>query len=56
MKEPKTIPGYFTIIRMIERVGVSNLKGFDQLSENKKRALGLLAAGISNDLKDWYRS
>jgi hypothetical protein len=48
MEKPKTIKGYITMMRKIETFTVSDLKGFDKLSQETKDNLGELLGSISN--------
>ena len=52
MKEPKTIKGYISMIKFIEKIVISNKIGFDELSEIEQYALIELSAEISNRIKD----
>ena len=52
MKEPKTIKGYISMIKFIEKIVISNKIGFDELSEIEQYILIELSAEISNRIKD----
>lgn len=52
MKEPKTIKGYISIIRWIEKITITDKSGFDKLSKNQQDALLELSAAISNRIED----
>jgi len=52
MKKPTTIRGYISLMRKIEKFTVSDLKGFDKLSEKTKDDLGYLLGSISNIVND----
>lgn len=52
MKEPKTIKGYISMIKFIEKIVISDKIGFDELSETEQYALIELSAEISNRIKD----
>lgn len=52
MNEPKTIKGYISLIKFIEKVTVSDKKGFDNLPQNQQDALIELSAAISNRIDD----
>ena len=52
MKEPKTIKGYISMIKFIEKIVISDKIGFDELSEIEKYILIELSAEISNRIKD----
>ena len=39
MKEPKTIKGYISMIKFIEKIVISDKIGFDKLSEIEKYIL-----------------
>ena len=52
MKEPKTIKGYISMIKFIEKIVISDKTGFDELSEIEKYILIELSAEISNRIKD----
>ena len=52
MTEPKTIKGYISIIKWIEKIIISDKIGFDELSEIEQYILIELSAEISNRIKD----
>ena len=52
MKEPKTIKGYISMIKFIEKIVISDKIGFDELREIEKYILIELSAEISNRIKD----
>lgn len=52
MKEPKTIKGYISMIKFIEKIVISDKIGFDELSETEQYTLIELSAEISNRIKD----
>ena len=52
MKEPKTIKGYISMIKFIEKIVISDKIGFDELSEIERYILIELSAEISNRIKD----
>ena len=52
MKEPKTIKGYISMIKFIEKIVISNKIGFDALSEIEQYTLIELSAEISNRIKE----
>ena len=52
MKEPKTIKGYISIIKWIEKITITDKSGFDELSEIEQYILIELSAEISNRIKD----
>lgn len=52
MKKPKTIKGYISLMRKIEKFTVSDLKGFNELSDQTKEDLGNLLGSISNIVND----
>ena len=52
MKEPKTIKGYISIIKWIEKITITDKSGFDKLSKNQQDALLELSAAISNRIED----
>ena len=52
MKEPKTIKGYISMIKFIEKIVISDKIGFDELSELEQYILIELSAEISNRIKD----
>ena len=48
MRNPRTIAGYISMIRTIERISPMHLKGFDALPEKEKEILCLMDTDISN--------
>ena len=52
MKEPSTIKGYISIIKWIEKITITDKKGFDKLSKHQQDALLELSAAISNRIED----
>ena len=52
MKEPKTIKGYISMIKFLEKIVISDKIGFDKLSEIEQSILIELSAEISNRIKD----
>ena len=52
MKEPKTIKGYISMIKFLEKIVISDKIGFDKLSEIEQYILIELSAEISNRIKD----
>ena len=52
MKQPKTIKGYISIIKFVEKIVISDKIGFDKLSETQQDALIELSAEISNRIKE----
>ena len=52
MKEPKTIKGYISIIKWIDKITITDKSGFDKLSKNQQDALLELSAAISNRIED----
>ena len=52
MKEPKTIKGYISMIKFIEKIVISDKIGFEELSEIEQYILIELSAEISNRIKD----
>ena len=52
MKEPKTIKGYISMIKFIEKIVISDKIGFDELSEIEQYILIELSAEISNRIKE----
>ncbi len=54
MRMPKTVEGYVSLIRQIEQqVIISNLKGFDNLTNDKQKILQILDAEISNNVNEF---
>ncbi len=52
MKEPTTIKGYIKLIKFIDKITITDKKGFDKLSQAQKNALYELSAEISNRIED----
>jgi len=48
MRTPKTVKGYISFLRAIEKRSVESLRGFDRLSEADKELLITIDAEISN--------
>jgi len=48
LEKPKTIRGYVNLIRKIELIDPSALKGYEKLSKKTKDEIGKLSAEISN--------
>lgn len=53
MKEPQTIKGYISLIRKIDKIPVSHLKGFDELSKEQQKCLLALTAELANSLGEF---
>ena len=53
MKEPKTIKGYIKLIRNIEKIAVSTLKGYDDLNQEQKNILSEISGQISNNINEY---
>lgn len=53
MKEPKTIKGYIKLIRNIEKIAVSTLKGYDNLNQEQKNILSEISGQISNNINEY---
>ena len=53
MKEPSTIKGYVKLIRNIEKIAVSTLKGYDKLNQEQKNILAEISGQISNNINDY---
>lgn len=53
MKEPKTIKGYIKLIRNIEKIAVSTLKGYDNLNQEQKNILSEIGGQISNNINEY---
>ncbi len=49
----KTVRGWISAARRLDANTIDGLKGFDQLSEAKKTMIGMMSAGIANDLGEW---
>lgn len=52
MKKPTTIKGYINLIRKIELIDPSSLKGYEKLPKNTKNEIGRLSAEISNIINE----
>ena len=52
MKEPRTIKSYLKLIELIDRISISELIGFDKLTDETRDILIELSAEISNKLND----
>ena len=52
MKEPRTIKSYLKLIELIDRISISDLIGFDKLTDETRDILIELSAEISNKLND----
>ena len=52
MKEPRTIKGYISIIKWIEKITIIDKIGFEKLSKKQQNALLELSAAISNRIDD----
>ena len=52
MNEPRTIKGYISLIKFIEKVTLFDKKGFDKLPQSQQDALLELSAAISNRIDD----
>lgn len=52
MENPKTVKGYISLIRKIELISPSELKGFDNLPEEYREILSYLSADISNHINE----
>ena len=53
MKPPKTIKKYIELVRMIECVGISTLRGYDNLKQEQKDILIELTGQISNIINEY---
>ena len=53
MKEPTTIKGYIRLIRNIEKIAVSTLKGYDKLNQEQKKILSEISGQISNNINEY---
>lgn len=51
-KEPRTIKGYISLIKKIELIDPSSLKGFDKLSLEYQEILSFLSVDISNYINE----
>ena len=52
MKEPRTIKSYLKLIELIDRIIISDMIGFDKLTDEIRDILIELSAEISNKLND----
>ena len=52
MKEPRTIKSYLKLIELIDRISISDMIGFDKLTDEERDILIELSAEISNKLND----
>ena len=52
MKEPRTIKSYLKLIELIDRICISEMIGFDKLTDETRDILIELSAEISNKLND----
>ena len=52
MKEPRTIKSYLKLIELIDRISISDMIGFDKLTDETRDILIELSAEISNKLND----
>ena len=52
MKSPKTIKGYISLIKKIEKIIPSELDGFDDLNDYTQDLLTELSAAISNRINE----
>jgi hypothetical protein len=52
VKEPKTIKQYIKIMRMFDKLSISDLKGFEILNEEYKSILIELSGEISNKINE----
>lgn len=53
MKHPKTIKGYIKLVRKLECIPLTFLKGFDKLTEQQKQQLYELSGSISNNINEY---
>ena len=53
MKTYKTLKGFINMFIKLERHPIEHLKGYKELSGNKRLLLGALMSGISNDLSEF---
>ncbi len=53
MKEITTIKAYIKLIKEIEKIPPSFLKGFDKLPVEKQELILLLSADISNNINEY---
>ena len=52
MKEPRTIKSYLKLIELIDRIIISDMIGFDKLTDETRDILIELSAEISNKLNE----
>ena len=52
MKSPKTIKGYISLIKKIEKIPPSFLEGFDDLDDYTQDLIAELYAAISNRINE----
>lgn len=52
MKEPKTIKGYILMMRRIEKIPCSLLKGYDKLPHSDQNELSGLSGSIGNHINE----
>lgn len=52
MRRLKTIRGYLTLIKRVEQITPSCLKGFDNLDEETQELIKAMDANISNDINE----
>ncbi len=52
MRLPTTIKGYISLIKQIELIDCSSLKGFEDLSTGDQETLLILDAEISNQINE----
>lgn len=48
MKNPKTIKGYISLCKRVANIPVSQLKGYEKLSDSEKILFGCISAEIDN--------
>ena len=48
----KTLTGYLNMMKRVECIPITTLKGYKKLSKHEQLLLGTLSAGISNDLSE----
>lgn len=53
MTNYKTLKGFLNMLIKLECYSIEHLKGIEKLSDNKRRLLGALMTGISNDLNEF---
>ncbi len=52
-KSYKTVKGYLSAVRKLEKNTIMCLKGYDKLTKSQQYELGYLSASISNTLSDF---